>query len=83
MTVEITKKQAEKVFAELKKKYKWAITEGCQPILIKNFEWSAGVVPYAIVWEGGPYEWVYEFRTKVEGIYTEAYTGWAASIRKI
>ena len=83
MTVEITKKQAEKVFAELKKKYKWAITEGCQPILIKNFEWSAGVVPYAIVWEGGPYEWVHEFRTQVEGIYTEAYTGWAASIRKI
>jgi hypothetical protein len=82
MTVEVTKKQAEQVLSQVKKKYKWAITEECQPTLIKNFEWSAGVVPYAVVWEGGPYEWVYESQPKVQGVWTEAYTGWAMSIYK-
>ena len=40
------------------------------------------MVPYAVVWEGGPYEWVYESQPKVQGVWTEAYTGWAMSIYK-
>jgi hypothetical protein len=30
-----------------------------QPTLVENFDWGAGPVPWAIVWEEGPFEWAY------------------------
>jgi hypothetical protein len=83
MSAKVTKKQAEQVFSEIKKKYKAYIYEGSAPTLVKNFEWGCGPVEYAIVWDGGPYEWAYNAHTKVEGIYTEPYTSWAVAIAVI
>ena len=83
MAVQVTKKQAEQVFAEVKAKYKAYIFEGSAPSLVKDFEWGAGKVPYAIVWDGGPYEWAYQVHTNVEGVYTEPYTSWAVAVAVI
>ncbi len=67
-----------------------------QPKLVENFEWTRGhVAPFAIVWEEGPYEWVYsafyggtdeEFGTTIKsvetipGVASEAYTSWALAL---
>lgn len=33
--------------------------ENPQPKLVQNFAWNGGEVPWAIVWEEGPFEWAY------------------------
>jgi hypothetical protein len=81
MAYSVTKKQAEEVLSEVKWKYRNYISAGYeQPKIVKNFEWSAGVVDFAIVWEGGPSDWTYEAHTRVKGVWTEPYTSWAVAI---
>jgi hypothetical protein len=87
MAVDVTKKQAEKVFAQVKKRFRGYWTEGLDsygdaPKLVKDWQWSSTVAPYAIIWESGPYEWVHQIQVDVEGVFAEPYTGWALGIYK-
>ena len=63
MTVAVKKADADKVFAAVKKKYKAYLDGGGDaPLLVKDWDWTGGPpIPYAIVWEGGPYEWAIGF----------------------
>jgi len=81
----VTKKQAEKAFAQIKNKYKGYWGEGLEePKLVKDWNWSGTNAPYAILWESGPYDWAIEssFTVQVEGVFAEPYTGWALGIFK-
>ena len=85
MAKQVTQKQAEKALAQIKKRYKGYWGAGLEePKLVKNWLWSGDVVPYAILWESGPYDWAVNasFIVKVEGVFAEPYTGWALGIYK-
>lgn len=97
MAKKVTKGNAEKVLAGVKKLFK-AYTDGGNdgPVLVKDWDWVGGPpVPWAIIWEGGPYEWSYlvpnggidqEFGLKFgpidvpDGVYIEHETSWAIGI---
>lgn len=56
----VTRTQANKVLASIKKRYAADVTglgELDQPKLIENWDWNTDPAPWAIVWESGPYEW--------------------------
>lgn len=104
MTVAVRKRDADKVLAAIRRQYAGWIDPKDKddvgigmsgPQLVKNFDWGCGVAPYAVVWEGGPYQWTYlageahideEFGFKIpavdfpESVFCEAYTGWALGI---
>lgn len=64
MTVAVRKRDADKVLAAVKKKFKAYLDLGTGPVLLKDWDWTAGgPVPYAIVWEGGPYDWAVTFNS--------------------
>jgi hypothetical protein len=61
MAHRITKANGEKVLAAIKSKFAAYIdpeVEGSGPELVMDFDWVGTPGP-AIVWEGGPFEWVY------------------------
>lgn len=93
--VKVTKADALKVFAAVKKAYKPWIAAGYEPQLVKDWDWANA--PYAIIWEGGPYDWAYgfpyggrdqEFGGKIPNVsdaipntvFCEPYAGWALCI---
>lgn len=56
----VTKRQAEKVLTQIKKRFKPWIDAGTEPpTIVMDFDPGyVGVAPFpAIVWEAGPYEW--------------------------
>lgn len=60
MTQKVTKRQAEKVLALVRKQFApWVKGTGTGPVLVKNWDWRSGPAPYAIVWEEGAYEWAH------------------------
>lgn len=98
MAKKISKRDAEKVLAAVKKAF--PSEPGYGPELRMDFDWFGNGPNPSIVWEGGPYQWTYlfpyggideEYGFKVpdvssmipEGYYTEAQTGWAISIYPI
>ena len=94
----VKKRDAEKVLASIKKVYRaWLedASEDMRPKLVKDWDWlGTGPAPYAIVWEGGPYEWTFlihggrdeEFGVKVEAVqvpesvFAEPITSWALGL---
>lgn len=68
----ITREQAEQALASIRQQFKVYIDAGePEPILVENwkpFTYRDGEVvdtdtyPFAIVWEGGPFEWAYRAR---------------------
>jgi len=89
MMATVTKKQAEKAYAQVTKRFRGYWTEGLDsyadaPKLVKDWNWSGTTAPYAIIWESGPYEWAIEAFdvVKVEGVFAEPYTSWALGIFK-
>jgi hypothetical protein len=56
--VKVTKRQAEQVLARVRSQFKVWLPKGAEgPVLRKDWDWGYGPVPYAITWEGGPYDW--------------------------
>lgn len=99
MTVKVKKADAIKVLNAVKAQFKGWIDPDMPdsgPKLVKDFDWSGtGGAPYAIVWEGGPFEWTMtaghggideEFGFKIkavafpESVFCEPMTGWALGI---
>ena len=84
----VSKEDAEAVFEAIKTKYSAYIEEGYGPELRHNWTWGWTVehtYEWAIVWEeGSPYDWAVGALDKSfeapNGVWTEAITGWAASI---
>lgn len=97
----VTKRQAEQAFAQVKTQFAASINPDDKygPKLIKDWDWlDSGPTRWAIVWEGGPYEWALlaqtggtsEYGTKIPaaknwpaGTFSEAVTGWAIGIHEI
>lgn len=94
--VAVRKADADKVLAAVRKAFRpWVDTRypETQPHLVKDFDWY-GHAPYAVVWEGGPYNWPNlfvmggveeEFGGRFDphdtpGVFAEPATGWALSI---
>ena len=77
----VTEAKAEKVLKELKKMYP-AEYYGDGMKIVENFRWSSTTVPFAIIWEEGPYAWAMDasFKLEVAGVWFEPYTSWALSI---
>lgn len=60
--MKVTKAQAEKVLRAVKTQAKpWVDAGGDGPILVKDFDWAGVTAPWAVVWEGGPYDWAILF----------------------
>lgn len=53
----VTRKQADQVLRQVKERFAPYLSKESKPQLIRNWDWGYGPTPYAIVWEGGPYEW--------------------------
>lgn len=56
----VTKREAQRVLAALKRQQRAAIAGGSGPQLVKDWDWGwteSRVYPWAIVWEEGPYDW--------------------------
>ena len=97
-SVKVTKRDAEKVLAAVRKQFSAYVKGGSdldQPMLIKDWDFFGhGAVPYAIVWEGGPYEWAhlvgggvdeefgfrYESAPIPDNVYVEPYTSYVLAI---
>lgn len=91
--VQVRKRDADKALAAVKHRFKaWYDKPEYGPQLIKDFNWS-GPTPYAIVWEGGPYDWAilatgggrddFGFTVepvRVDGVFLEPITGWALGV---
>lgn len=61
-TKTITLKDAEKVLAVLLAQHPGAKEIGFdQPMIIEDWSWTGDPAPFAILWEGGPFEWTYLF----------------------
>lgn len=91
----VTEREAQAVLREVRKQFApyfeavtldsgavLAATEG--PTLMMEFDWTGTGPCPAIVWEGGPYEWVYQFteaqfekRMIGKRVFIEPITGWA------
>jgi hypothetical protein len=58
----VTKGDAEKVLAAVRKQYA-AYLDGVEgPVLLKDWNWTGyGAARWSVVWEGGPYEWAVNF----------------------
>lgn len=94
----VSQRDAELVLAAIKKQYAVYLEDAGpddQPLLIKDWNFFGnGAVPYAVIWEGGPYEWAHlvdggieeEFGFRVQAaelpdtVEVEPYTGWALAI---
>jgi hypothetical protein len=94
----VTKRQAEQAFNQIKKQFAAFIEPDDKygPQLVKDWDWlDSGPTPWAIVWEGGPYDWAHlaevggttEFGTKIpaakawpKDTFAEPVTGWAIGI---
>lgn len=56
----ITEEQAEAALESIRQQFNSYISAGYSPPkIIRDFETSCGVVPYAIVGEEGPFRWTY------------------------
>jgi len=81
--MKVTHKQAEAVLSELHKKYPWKDKEDLPQLRTDDNGWTDGMNErhgYYIMWEEGPYEWVYNdsiFIT-VNGrqVYTDPVCAW-------
>lgn len=79
----VSRKTATEVFNSVVAKY----GEGAE--LIEDWTWSSHMGKnWAIVWEGGPYDWTIEFsewynwQDVGSPVFVEPYSGWALSIWK-
>lgn len=96
----VTKRQAEQAFRQVKDQFAAFIEPGDEygPQLIHNWDWlESGPTRWAIVWEGGPYDWALAAETggKLEygtiepaknwpaGTFSEAVTSWAVGIYEV
>ena len=81
---EVTMAKAEEVLKELKKAYP-AEYYGDSMKIVEDFNWSGTTVPFAIIWEEGPYAWAMDasMQLGVAGVWFEPYTSWALSIYSI
>lgn len=67
MAVKVRKADAVKVLAAVKKAFAGALPANDPdnlygPKLVKDWDWTgSGPAPYAIIWEGGPYDWAVYF----------------------
>jgi hypothetical protein len=91
MAVKVKKADADKVLALVRKVYGVKATDEYGPKLVKKWDWTE--CEYAILWEGGPYDWaiyfphggVGEFGNKItdvsaevpKDVFCEPYAGWA------
>lgn len=57
MTQRVSKRQAESATRAIGKAF--GASERNGPTLVKDYEGLYGVYNYAILWEGGPFEWTY------------------------
>lgn len=89
------KRDADKVLRLVRDRFKgWFDGPEDGPELRKDWDFlGTGPTPYAIVWEGGPYDWAMlatgggrgEFGfevepVKVDGVFLEPITGWALGV---
>lgn len=98
----VTQRQAEQAFRQIKQQFAAFIdpdVEQYGPQLIHNWDWlDSGPTKWAIVWEGGPYEWALlaetggrtEFGRAVPpaknwpaGTFAEPVTSWAVGIYEV
>lgn len=62
MAVKVRKADALKVLALVRKVYGIKGDADWGPKLVKDWDWTGyGPAPYAIIWEGGPYDWAVYF----------------------
>lgn len=92
----VTKRQAEQALRQIRKQFWVEPDDKYGPKLIKDWDWlESGPTKWAIVWEGGPYDWALlaetggktEFGTIVPaakawpaGTFAEAINGWSIGI---
>ena len=59
----VTAATAKAVLAEVRAKWPLDSRGEYGPTLVRNYEfyWGGGTSPYAILWEGGPSDWVHDF----------------------
>jgi hypothetical protein len=58
--MDITREQAELVLAAIEHQFAWALEGTNQefgPKLVEDWDWTDSPVPFAIIWEEGPFEW--------------------------
>lgn len=54
----VTKRQAQQAFNQIVDQFKVFIDDEVYPVLIENWDYlDSGPTRWAVVWEGGPYEW--------------------------
>ncbi|MGV8972212.1 MAG: hypothetical protein ACOH10_07805 [Rhodoglobus sp.] len=95
--VAVRKADADRVLAAVRRQFAGWLDPADEggPQLVKDFDWGAGPAPYAVIWEGGPYDWAMlageggieeEFGAKIKAVvfpktvFCEPYTGWALAI---
>ena len=66
----MNRKTAEKVLAEVKAAFP-AYADGSGPNLRDSDHEELSEGSWSIDWEDGPYEWCYEFSSKVPGVFVE------------
>ena len=60
-TQRVTSAQANDILSQVKYRFRvYSRATGSTPKLVRNYEpyWGGGSIPYAILWEDGPTEWV-------------------------
>lgn len=54
----VYKRDAERTLAAIRRMFRSWLGDGAEePTLVKDYDYGGGTVPYAILWEGGPYDW--------------------------
>jgi hypothetical protein len=99
----VTKRQAEQALRQIRKQFHSFLADPIDlnygPKLVRSWDWlESGPTAWAIVWEGGPYDWAMlaehggttEFGTEVpaatawpKGTFAEPVTGWAIGVHGI
>lgn len=78
--MKVTEAKANKVLKAIQKKFPVEYY-GDGAKVVENFCWTSTTVPFAIIWEEGPYAWVNDVHDiEVAGVWFEPYTSWALSI---
>lgn len=95
MNAHVSEADAQEVLQAVRTAYAAWVSPGNEPTLRKDYDDGYGLVPYAITWEGGAYDWPVlfpdggieeEFGARIRAtslpdrIFCEALNGWSLGI---